>query len=210
MMLRNYNNVLLFKELIEICERILVYRFERNEVFLVQLVKHHTIIKKAMRLKFSRKQMGLFYYPSLYADPEIKKDGKELSQAEKDEINNKRTEAREKFKQEDLDAIDGRLKEMADWYNKNYKAILFENFGIFYAKIEKEILNDEINDASIDFVDVKILEEKLKSRYQIGEFFIQASSGVVYNINFAVGNISKIFESFLWSTISLKTVRMPF
>ena len=73
MMLRNYNNVLLFKELIEICERILVYRFERNEVFLVQLVKHHTIIKKAMRLKFSRKQMGLFYYPSLYADPEIKK-----------------------------------------------------------------------------------------------------------------------------------------
>ena len=97
MMLKNYNNILLFKELIEICERILVYRFERNEGFLIQLIKHHKVLVKSMKLKFSKRQMGLFYYPALYTSTDIKHDGKELTEQEKEDILIKREEAKKKF-----------------------------------------------------------------------------------------------------------------
>ena len=196
MMLKNYNNILLFKELIEICERILVYRFERNEGFLIQLIKHYKVLLKSMKLKFSKRQMGLFYYPALYTSTDIKHGGKELTEQEKEDILIKREEAKRKFSIEELQAIDFRLEEMADWFNKNYKSIVFTNFLQFYKKVEQDIVRDELDDDVIETLNYTDIAERLRSRSSLGEFFIQANSGVIYNINFSVGDISRVFESF--------------
>ena len=55
---------------------------------------------------------------------------------------------------------------------------------------------DELDDDVIETLNYTDIAEKLRSRSSLGEFFIQANSGVIYNINFSVGDISRVFESF--------------
>lgn len=143
MMLKNYNNILLFKDLIELCERILVFRFEKNIDFIIQLAFYKDILFKAMNLKFSKLQMGLYYYPALYESTLLKKeDGSELSDKEKKDIEDRVAKEREKLNEGDFDLIDKRLEEMAQWYNKCYKSIGFENLRNFYDKVLVEICKD--------------------------------------------------------------------
>jgi hypothetical protein len=47
MMLKNYNNILLFKDLIELADRIMTFRSQFNQDFHIQLVKNFTIMQKA-------------------------------------------------------------------------------------------------------------------------------------------------------------------
>jgi len=50
--------------MIELAERIIVFKFDKNIDFVIQLAKNRDIMFKAMNLKFSRLQMGLYYYPA--------------------------------------------------------------------------------------------------------------------------------------------------
>jgi len=108
MMLKNYNNILLFKDLIELTERILVFRFEKNTDFMIQLTLHKEIIEKAMRLKFCKLQMGLYYYPAMYESIHIKKDGKDLTDQEMQEIETRVALEKEKLNEGDFELIDKR------------------------------------------------------------------------------------------------------